>query len=384
MRYFISLSVLFVISTVATAETTDDLVFIHHSCGSNWMSNYLHSALLAKDYIDERNDITYGTDVLPDTGRPDSLASNPGNSTNMNHWIRWFNDYLAGAQSHGCADGFNKIIMFKSCYPASNIGSEGTEPGDPFSSSKTTANYKAVFRHYNGPGNTYTNNSYIYKPLEDVFAENPDVLFVPVTAPPLHYTATNDANAHRARLFNNWLKEDWLDSYKADNNGLGNVAVFDWFDVLAYPDDHAEHPNRLKEEYGGASGNSHPNAVANSYSTEVFADSEGNFIDKAWNDFILPGDLDDSDFVGQDDLDIVLGEWGNSPPLDDPRADPSWDNFVGQDDLDIVLGDWGNGLTTIPEPTTIILLVIGAAAMFRKKTGKSSALCRRKEQVRHT
>jgi uncharacterized repeat protein (TIGR01451 family) len=270
---------------VLPAATDDDLVFIHHSCGSNWLSNSLHAALLAKDYIDERNDITYGTDLAPDAGRPDSLAAIPGDQTNMNHWIRWFNDYLDGVKAHGAADGVNRIIMFKSCYPISNISSDGTEPGDPFSSSQTTTNYKAVYRHPNGPGNTYLSGGYTYKPLEDVFAENPNTLFIPVTAPPRHYApsdATDDAEAHRAREFNNWLKNDWLGSYNAAHPGLNNVAVFDWFDVLAYSDDHSTHPNRLQAEYGGEDGNSHPNSTANSDSTAVFATDPDNFIDDAW------------------------------------------------------------------------------------------------------
>ncbi|MGB2909007.1 MAG: hypothetical protein WBB55_00355 [Anaerolineales bacterium] len=266
-------------------STVDDLIFIHHSCGSNWLSNSLHSALLAKDYIDERNDITYGTVISPDSGRPASLGGTPGNNTNMNHWILWFNDYLDGVKDQGTSDGFNKIIMFKSCYPISNITSDGIEPGDPFSGTQTTVNYKAVYRHPDGTGHTYSHGGYAYKPLEDIFAENPDVLFIPVTAPPLHYTATTDANAHRARLFNNWLKDNWLASYNTAHPGLDNVAVFDWFDVLAYLDDHSSHPNRLKEEYGGASGNSHPNSTANAYSTQVFATNPDNFIDNAWNAF---------------------------------------------------------------------------------------------------
>ena len=122
---------------------TDDLIFIHHSCGQNWLNDGLHDALLAKDYIDERNDITYGTDIPPDNGRPDSLAPTPGDKTDMNHWILWFNDYLNGVKAHGAEDGYNRIIMFKSCFPNSNITSDGAEPGDPFSSSKTLANYKA-------------------------------------------------------------------------------------------------------------------------------------------------------------------------------------------------------------------------------------------------
>jgi uncharacterized repeat protein (TIGR01451 family) len=278
---------------VLPAATDDDLVFIHHSCGSNWLGNSLHDALLAKDYIDERNDITYGTDLAPDAGRPDSLASTPGDQTNMNHWVRWFNDYLDGVKAHGTADGVNRIIMFKSCYPISNVTGDGTEPGDPFSSSQTTANYKAVYRHANGSGNTYSYGGYTYKPLEDIFAENPDTLFIPVTAPPRHYApsdATNDTEAGRARQFNNWLKNDWLDGYNAAHPGLNNVAVFDWFDVLAYPDDHGSHPNRLKAEYGGESGNSHPNSTANSDSTAVFATNPDSFIDGAWCAFAGCGD----------------------------------------------------------------------------------------------
>ncbi|EMR74680.1 hypothetical protein MBGDF03_00263 [Thermoplasmatales archaeon SCGC AB-540-F20] len=277
----------FVYTSVVNADdTNDDLVFIHHSCGKNWLDNSLHAALLAKDYIDERNDIYYNTDVLSDSGRPDSLAPAPGDYTNMNHWILWFNDYLEGVKYHGCADGFNQIIMFKSCYPISNIVGNGTEPGDPFSSTQTIVNYKAVYRHPSGPGNTYTHNDYTYKPLEDVFADNPDVLFIPVTAPPLCYSCTNDENAHRARVFNNWLNNEWLDDYNDDNPGLNNVAVYDWFNFLANPDDHPTHPNRLKAEYGGTTSNSHPNALANQQSTQDFATNPDNFIDTAWNDFL--------------------------------------------------------------------------------------------------
>ncbi len=267
---------------IADVFTEHDLVFIHHSCGSNWLNAGLHAALLNKDYIDERNDITYGTDMPSDTGQPDSLATTPGDNTNMNHWILWFNDYLGRVEDHVAVDGGNRIIMFKSCYPISNIVSDGSEPGDPFISSQTVTNYKAVYRHPSGPGNTYGTDN--YKPLEDIFAENPDTLFIPVTAPPRHYgpsDATNDAEAHRARLFNNWLKNDWLSDYNADNPVLNNVAVFDWFDVLAYADDHVLHPNRLKNEYGGNAGDSHPNSPANAYSTAIFATNPVNFIDIA-------------------------------------------------------------------------------------------------------
>ncbi len=278
-----------------TYQKSDDLVFIHHSCGRNWLDDGLHSALLSNAYIDERNDIYYGSELTPDTDRPDSLSPTPGDKTDMNHWIFWFNDYLDGVKTHENTDGFNRIIMFKSCYPNSNIVSNGTEPGYPFSSTKTLTNYKAVYRHPNGSRNSYTHaNGYEYQPLEDIFADNQDTLFIPVTAPPRHYApsdATNNAEAKRSRVFNNWLKEDWLSNYESDNPDADNVAVFDWFDLLSYSNSHPNHPNRLKAEYGGDSGNSHPNQAANEASTQRFATGPNNFIDTAWNEFNLTCDV---------------------------------------------------------------------------------------------
>lgn len=274
----------------AYSQTNDDLIFIHHSCGQNWLNSGLHDALDAKDYIDERNDISYGTPMEPDSGRPKSLGDIPGDNTNMNHWILWFNDYLKGIKTQGCASGKNRIIMFKSCFPISNIYSAGKEPGDPFVEEQNYANYKSVFRHPDGAGHTYEHDGFEYKALDDIFAENPATLFIVITAPPRHYApvdGSTDDEAHRTRLFNNWLKGTWLSNYNNVHPGLNNVAVFDWFYFLAYSDDHSFHPNRLKKEYGGENGDSHPNDTANNESTIVFATATVNFIDQAWRNYII-------------------------------------------------------------------------------------------------
>ena len=269
-------------ATPSPAKEINDLMFIHHSCGENWLASGLHDALLAKEYVDERNDITYGTAMPPDAGRPASLGAVPGDNTNMNHWILWFNDYLGRIKQSGCADGTNRVILFKSCFPTSDIQSDGTEPGDPFSEDQTLANYKAVYRHPAGSGRTYTHNKAAYAPLEDVFSIHPEILFIPITAPPLCYGGTSNANAHRARLFNNWLKNDWLASYNKAHPALKNVAVFDWFDFLANSDNASSGPNRLKAVFGGTGDDSHPNNTANNASTAFFATSPNNFIDAAW------------------------------------------------------------------------------------------------------
>jgi hypothetical protein len=266
----------------------ENLTFVHHSVGFNWLNSGLREGLLAKSYIAEQYDIYYGTVVEPDAGRPNSLGAVPGDNTNLNHWILWFNDYFQALETDAAGD-HSRIIMFKSCFFNSNIGQDGTEPGDPFDEEKSLANYKAVYRHPDGSGSTYNHDGYSYKALEDVFAAHPDILFIPITTPPLVYEpaqATSDEWAHRVRLFSNWLKEDWLAAYNAAHPGLNNVAVFDLFDLLAYPDDHDQHPNRLRAEYGGESGDSHPNNAGNAAATAAFTAGPDSFLDLAWQKFI--------------------------------------------------------------------------------------------------
>ena len=275
-RCFFIFFVSFLLTTnlLYAQSAADDIVFMHHSCGADWLSRGLKTVLLNKDYVDKVNEVYYGTAMTADSGRPNSLGSVPGDNTNMNHWILWFNDYLEGIKKIQCTNGRNAIVMFKSCYPISNVSNDGSNPGDPFSSTQSLTNYKSVFRYYNKPDGVYTKSGYAYKPLERIFAENPNTLFVFVTAPPRNYApsdATTNAEAHRARLFNNWVKEEWLSSYKTNNPGLNNVAVYDWFDALAYPDNHASHPNRLKKEYGGEQGDSHPNSVADQETAKLFS-----------------------------------------------------------------------------------------------------------------
>jgi hypothetical protein len=57
-------------------------------------------------------------------------------------------------------------------------------------------------------------------------------------------------------------------------------------------------------------------------------------------EYTLIADLSGDRFVGQADLDIILGSWGQHvAELSAP--DPSGDGFVGQADLDIILSYWG-------------------------------------------
>ena len=260
-------------------------MFIHHSVGQNWLDNSLRTALEAKTYIDEVNEITYGDVLTPDTGRPSSLGAIPGDNTDMATWLYWFNDYLGGIETFECASGTNRIIMFKSCFPNSHIDDVGTGNGDPFDTTHSVVNHQAVYRNAAGAGTPYNNGGYNYLALEDIFAANPDILFIPVTASPECYadaTATTGANA---RQFNDWLKNVWLPSYNTAHPGLNNVAVFDFFDFLANADTGVTYANMLKPANGGESGDSHPNDTANSNATVLYATGTTNFIDLVWARF---------------------------------------------------------------------------------------------------
>jgi hypothetical protein len=119
--------------------------------------------------------------------------------------------------------------MFKSCYDASNIVGDGTEPGESDNPERTLWNYKATFND-----------------LLPIFQSHPDVLFIAVTASPRsdrwcsYEPCTLPEDATRARTFNNWLKNDWLPPE------VTNVVVFDLFDVLTK---HGASGNYLHPDY---------------------------------------------------------------------------------------------------------------------------------------
>jgi hypothetical protein len=141
----------------------------------------------------------------------------------------------------------NDVVMFKSCFPNSDIAAEGAAPGDPASSARTLANYKAVFER-----------------LKEQFAKHPDRLFIHMTTPPLVPKATTSENARRAREFDRWLVEEFLPRYRSET-GLDNFAIFDLYDILADDD------NYLRQEFRlGSDDNSHPNAPANKVAAQKF------------------------------------------------------------------------------------------------------------------
>ncbi len=106
----------------------------------------------------------------------------------------------------------------------------------------------------------------------------------------------------------------------------------------------------------------------------------------------IPGDLNNDNWVGIEDLNIVLGEWNNTVPPGDPRADVAGgdnpllpfggpDGFVGIVDLNVVLTDWntfmppvGDVSAAVPEPGTLVVFTIGAMSLMRRARRQGSAV----------
>ena len=202
---------------------TVKLVFIHHSCGNNWLSagdGNLGDQLGANNY--------YVSDTYYGWG-PDGI----GDNTDIGHWWTWFRGPNSATYTQAVYDttnrhasytrpmadpgGENKIIMFKSCYPNSNLR------GDPAESPPAISNNPLRGQDCGSSYHTVANAKGIYIDLLQYFATRQDKLFVVITAPPVQ-DATWAANA---RAFNTWLVEDWLDGYP-----YNNVAVFDFYNVL--------------------------------------------------------------------------------------------------------------------------------------------------------
>jgi hypothetical protein len=133
----------------------------------------------------------------------------------------------------------NQVVMFKSCFPNSQISGN---PSDPANTGSNPLRGQAA-----GSAMTVANVKGIYNDLLPYFAAHQDKLFVLVVPPPLAGDATDASHAANARAVANWLVTDWLANYNHNN-----VAVFDFFNVLTSNGGSAD-----VNDLGKAAGNHH-------------------------------------------------------------------------------------------------------------------------------
>ncbi|MFP4466265.1 MAG: hypothetical protein ACLFP1_04365 [Candidatus Goldiibacteriota bacterium] len=234
-------------------STTVRLMWIHHSTGSDWVSSShggLGTALNNNNYYVTEAD--YGWTV---SNVEAGCSSDLGNYTDTFDWPCWFNEtsmpeVYANSSHYDYTNvipdpgGENEVIMFKSCYPNSEVGSD-------------IADEQAM---YNG--------------LLGYFADHTDKLFILIIPPP----EIDISSAVLTRELSNWLADretGWLSDYAHDN-----VYAFDYYNVLTHPDNHHRINSGSEEHivanssnelyYPKTAGDSHPSDEGHQKATDEF------------------------------------------------------------------------------------------------------------------
>ena len=225
------------------------LIFLHHSSGENWLKDNnggLGIALRDNNYF--VSDTNYGWGPVPNE------SSDPiGSYTDIGHWWMWFrgpksmeimdavyseNDqHSSYSRLNTDPGGNNRIVVFKSCYPNSNLKGNYSDPIPPINANPLRGLDSGSNYH------TLANAKGIYQDLLPYFQQHQDTLFVVITAPPV----SNANYASNARAFNQWLINDWLEDYP-----YKNVAVFDFYNVLT-----TNGGSAIKNDLGTEMGNHH-------------------------------------------------------------------------------------------------------------------------------
>jgi len=234
------------------------LIFIHHSTGENWLTDgygNLGRVLGQNNYFVSDTNYGWGPDAI-------------GDRTDIPNWTEWFRSgetptYMSAlfnesgqnssyTRSLPDPGGENQIIMFKSCFPNSELDGNPTDPAGTYEDM------------------TVSGAKYVYNEILKYFATRPDKLFVVITAPPV----SNPEYAANARAFNQWLMNDWL---RENNYTQNNVAVFDFYNVLTDPNSHHRfNSGEIEHIVGGSntlyypSDDDHPSVVGSQKATEEF------------------------------------------------------------------------------------------------------------------
>jgi hypothetical protein len=192
------------------------MVWLHHSTGDRLLRGGLLEAIRADGLA--FHDINY--DEAPVDGYV------VGDHTDIDDWPKAFNtpknfdaikrwELVGDKRQHD-------VVMFKSCYPNSNI--------------KTDAQLEEYKQHFSS--------------LLPTFKANPDIMFVAMSTPPLVKRNTTPEAAARARQWSRWLTKEYA-------AGVKNVKVFDLFESLAIAEDKPD-GNTLAPQFASGRGDSHP------------------------------------------------------------------------------------------------------------------------------
>jgi len=233
--------------TPGPAASFSRIIFLHHSVGGNLIQQGdVRQSLTDLGY--EFYDHGYNGDglTLADGTPAGRDFAVPDDNTNPDGFAAIFAQSLDDPPDNTFSHLMEyDVIVFKSCYPVSNIQSDDQ-----------LAEYKSYYLSIRARMDQY-----------------PDKIFIVVTPPP-EIPADSDAQAAaRARDFADWLASgEYLD-------GHPNVFTFNFFDLMADPA-----TNMLRADYQADEFDAHPNELANQTVGPLFVD----FIDQSIKTYSAP------------------------------------------------------------------------------------------------
>ena len=204
------------------------MVWHHHSTGDSLLAGGLLDALRA-------NNVAF-YDINYEEAKVDGYVI--GDHTDPPDFPKNFNtpkffDTIKGWELKQ-EQKVHDIVMFKSCFPASNIKSD-----------KMLEDYKAW-----------------YTSLLPTFKANPEILFIGMSTPPLVKGHTTPEQARRARQWAKWITTEYATDLK-------NVQIFDLFNALAVLEGKPD-ANTLVPQFAQGKTDSHPNAAGAKAVTRMF------------------------------------------------------------------------------------------------------------------
>jgi hypothetical protein len=207
-----------------------NVIFLHHSTGRALIQEGgVRERLTAAGFQFWDHDYNWEGLSRPDGTLAGYSYSIPGDNTDPDGLARlfaqrvyaWPLNAFSGLLQH-------EVIIFKSCFPVSNIESD-----------EQLAEDKGYYRQ-----------------IRAVIDKHPEHFFILLTQPPLNPAETTPEAAARARALADWLASP---EFLA---GHPNLAVFNFFDLLAESDPQAPDYNMLRAAYRHGT-DSHPNTAAN-------------------------------------------------------------------------------------------------------------------------
>ncbi|MBU1012611.1 MAG: hypothetical protein KKG99_06375 [Bacteroidetes bacterium] len=239
-------------------KSKKNIIFLHHSIGEQ-----VYYTGLVAEWINDYN-VKNNTEINL-TERKFPTKPYAWNNYPYDFWNLWVTENKPGIIRKAACDSSNiniecldtlainfDVIIFKHCYPGSDVEADTGNP-DVSSNIKSIENYKLQ-----------------YRALRRQFEKYPDTLFILWTLAPRHRLRTTQEHAARAKLFVDWVNNEFLS--EGDTDHL-NIYIFDFWGLVAEKNVSSRQVNTLKYEYerSHTDKDSHPNDLANEKVGPLFA-----------------------------------------------------------------------------------------------------------------